>query len=778
MEGEKRVPQRIPRTIRALIAVCTAVVFGCISVMPSSADAVRNSEWWLSTMHISTAYLVSRGSGVTVAMLSDGVDTSHPDLAGAVTEAPAPAGAPKATGRFFGEQGTGIASLIAGRGHRRLSSGLTGEGILGAAPQAHILSIPVTLPADDPQLNNAAVARSIPKAIAAGIQYAVSHNATVIDLPIDPGQPSANGTRGSAAAAGGSPAEEAAVKSAISHGVVLVAPAGDDGSTTDAPNFPAAYPGVIAVGAFNKAFVKAPFSSHQRYVTVTAAGEGVTAAANNGSYQTMNSTSAASALVAGIVAQIRSRYPSLGVSAIRKALITSTQFGRRNGLQNGSGYGTVDAAKAMAAAAAMATPVSLRAGAHAQPLVRPSAVAASSTGNGMARGLIKDGAISAGLLVVLLLLISFYVLTGRRRGRRQRPPGTTEWASRPGQSRYPQARPDPDDPYGYLSTPPGASGNTTALSAGAHDRSPFSAAGGPVQPSFGQPRVSGEGSATNAVSRRPPVSGAPPWEPASLPDADMPWEGASSLAPEDGQSAEPPLAGIPADPMASSPEPRPGWSAWGGDSTWGADTALPAGDMAGGNLPARRIGPAAANLQPNGPAGVNQGRPARPSKLAPWDAARTGEQDSPGGWGAAAERARPADRPRPADPRLADPPRLLDRPPADWRSSGTWPSPTGTNPGTAAPASPSGEQPPPRVTASGLPVRQPRSVPTGPPSPSGSLWEPAASRARDSRPGSHARPDQRADRAPGAAAEHDSAGRPIYVWDPSAGTDAYNVPPE
>src|SRR5262249_7130903 len=151
--------------------------------------------------------------------------------------------------------------LIAGRGHGSHGN----SGIVGAAPQARILSVPVTLPADDPALSQSAVAAAIPDAIAAGIRYAVRNGATVIDMPIDPGQPGSPGT-GAAAAVGGSAAEKSAISYALARDVVLVAPAGDNATGSDAPNYPAAYHGVIAVGAFNSAFVKPPWSSHQSYV--------------------------------------------------------------------------------------------------------------------------------------------------------------------------------------------------------------------------------------------------------------------------------------------------------------------------------------------------------------------------------------------------------------------------------------------------------------------------------------------------------------------------------
>ncbi len=417
----------------ALIATGTAAIAIGLSVVPASADQVRHREWWLSSLGVTDAWAASQGSGVTVAVLSDGVDARHADLIGAVTTGPAPAGAPIASGQYFGEQGTPIASLIAGRGHG--SGGAS--GVLGVAPQARILSVPVTLPPDDPQLSQSSVAAAIPGAIAAGIRYAVAHGATVIDLPIDAGQPGSTGTVGATAAAGGSAAEQAAVRYALARDVVLVAPAGDDELAGDAPNYPAAYHGVIAVGAFDSAFNKAAFSSHQSYVTITAAGAGVLAAASTGGYVTMNSTSAASAVVSGVVALIRSRNPGLSAAGVRTALITGTTYRRAGGLAVGSGYGAVNADKAMTVAATLSAPPSGRASAGAQPVQAPAPVSAAPA-QAIGAQVVRAGELSGGLLVVLLLLIAIYAATGRRRSR-PKPAVATEWTQRPGQSRYPHA---------------------------------------------------------------------------------------------------------------------------------------------------------------------------------------------------------------------------------------------------------------------------------------------------------------------------------------------------
>ena len=148
-----------------------------------------------------------------------------------------------AGGPFWGVNGTAVAGIIAGHGHGTGHA----DGILGIAPAAKILSIRVTLEYNDPLNSDQAVARKLPGAIAAGITYAVDHGARIIELPMDPGTGGLTG-QGNPAAAGGSQAEQAAVANALSKDVILVAPAGDDGEGADLVDYPAAYPGVIAVG--------------------------------------------------------------------------------------------------------------------------------------------------------------------------------------------------------------------------------------------------------------------------------------------------------------------------------------------------------------------------------------------------------------------------------------------------------------------------------------------------------------------------------------------------
>ena len=127
---------------------------------------------------------LSQGAGVTVAEVDSGVQASLPDLRGVVlpginlTSADLTGTARHGdTDIQVGEDGhgTAMAVMIAGQG---IGAG-TGTGTVGIAPRARIL--PVTVGGSGP--------RSVATA-AAGIRYAVTHGARVVDMPFGIGQAS------------------------------------------------------------------------------------------------------------------------------------------------------------------------------------------------------------------------------------------------------------------------------------------------------------------------------------------------------------------------------------------------------------------------------------------------------------------------------------------------------------------------------------------------------------------------------------------------------------
>ena len=372
-------------------------------------------------MHVTSAWSSSRGSGVSVALLSTGVLTSHPDLTDSVTTGPDYTGSGETSAsNTWGIEGTSAASIIAGHGDNIGDA----AGIIGVAPAAKILSVRVAFDAADGLNESATAVGRLPDAIAQGIRYAVAQGAKVIDLPLDPSTLASDGaaTGGLSAAAGGSAAERSAVSYAVSKGVVLVAPAGDNGDDGNTSTFPASYPDVIAAGAVDQHGALAIFSTREPYVALTAPGSGVTAASRPSGYRNMSTTDAASAMVAGIAALIRSRYPGLTSSQVRQALITGSARSAAAGNQAGAGAGTVDALKAMQAAAAIASPPppTARPSAPATPkpaVVAPLTARPKPSTVGMAKSALRYAACAAGGLIVLLLgLLLGFRLWRRRSG--------------------------------------------------------------------------------------------------------------------------------------------------------------------------------------------------------------------------------------------------------------------------------------------------------------------------------------------------------------------------
>ena len=67
------------------MAVGLSLAFIAASSSPALADRARRNEWWLRTLHITNAWQITRGCGVTIAVLDTGVDQKQADLTGSVT---------------------------------------------------------------------------------------------------------------------------------------------------------------------------------------------------------------------------------------------------------------------------------------------------------------------------------------------------------------------------------------------------------------------------------------------------------------------------------------------------------------------------------------------------------------------------------------------------------------------------------------------------------------------------------------------------------------------
>ncbi|GJF30142.1 hypothetical protein KNE206_28420 [Kitasatospora sp. NE20-6] len=282
-----------------MAGLAVAALLWGVSAAPAGADTIRDGQWPLLNYHVTTdVWPISQGEGVTVAVIDTGV-ADHQDLAGQVLPGADFSGD---GGNYKADtvgHGTGMASLIAGRGHG------TQAGISGLAPKAKILPIRIgTFDVDAGTAGTGDVAKSI--------RYAVDHGATVINMSI-----------------GGSNALEREVRDAVTYAVqkdvVLVAASGNVGDRGMPVDYPAAFPGVVAVTAVDRSGNAWSKSNVGPEVTLAAPGVDIyrATAKSSSSYGKSSGTSDATAYVSAIAALVRSKYPSLSAGQVINRMIKS-----------------------------------------------------------------------------------------------------------------------------------------------------------------------------------------------------------------------------------------------------------------------------------------------------------------------------------------------------------------------------------------------------------------------------------------------------------------------
>ncbi|WP_203769579.1 S8 family serine peptidase, partial [Actinoplanes nipponensis] len=365
---------RLGRSARGLPAALAALAVVLGSAVPAQADRARDKQWFWKPLGVEQAQRISQGAGVVVAVLDSGVDARHQDLRGAVGAGRQvvqnkPAGNLDTVGH-----GTGMAGIIAGRGHG------DGAGVLGIAPRAEIM--PIT-PANDAYF------------VGQGIRWAAGHGAKVIVLAfaIDDGENL-----------------RAAVSEAAAADVVLVGTSGNSGDKGNEPEYPGAYPQVLTVGAVDRRNKVAAFSTHGPQVDLVAPGVDIPAPAPGNEYVTGTGTSAAAAIVAGAAALIRARHPELRAADVVQRL-TGTAIDRGDrGRDDYYGFGQLD----LLAALNDRTTVQPSTPQVTAPAPAPVAVPADDDGGGVPPLVF----VAAGVVLLLGAAVGAVLVARSRRGAR------------------------------------------------------------------------------------------------------------------------------------------------------------------------------------------------------------------------------------------------------------------------------------------------------------------------------------------------------------------------
>lgn len=258
------------------------------------ATTAITTQWATEKMQLERAHRISRGAGVTVAVLDTGVDAAHPLLASRlaggfdfvdVDSDPSEQG----PGGAFGH-GTHVAGLIA-----------------TVAPDAKIMPLRVLDP--DGVGNVWVLAEALRFALNPDGDPTTADGAGVINLSIS----TMHRTRllrelveTAQAAAGGAP--------------VVAAAAGNSASSS--PIYPAGenVDGLLAVGASTAADELAAFSSRGSWVHVTAPGVQIASSVPGDAFAAWSGTSMATALVSGEAALVRAADPGLGARSVARRI--------------------------------------------------------------------------------------------------------------------------------------------------------------------------------------------------------------------------------------------------------------------------------------------------------------------------------------------------------------------------------------------------------------------------------------------------------------------------
>ena len=333
---------------------------GTVAAVPVS-DPLNIQQYSLDRMRVRDAWALGTGGSSIVAVLDTGIQFDHPDLQGIVAYNAGEMGSGKESN---GRDDDGNGKIDDWRGWNFVADtndptednvhGTWVSGIIGATHDNGIGVAGISwrnkvLPVKIMDANGSGDTADL----AAGIDYAVKRGAKVINMSI-----------------AGFPFTQLvqdAIDRAWASGAVLVAAAGNYRSSS--PTFPADFAHVVGVTATQADDELTNWSNYGSWVELAAPGAAVTTTNCNrcngwGDYTAISGTSFAAPNVAGVMALVRGRYPTLSPQAVVDRLeATADDLGYR-GRDDRYGFGRVNALRALGGSA---TPVTQSQGDALEP---------------------------------------------------------------------------------------------------------------------------------------------------------------------------------------------------------------------------------------------------------------------------------------------------------------------------------------------------------------------------------------------------------------------------
>ncbi|MGB9752443.1 MAG: peptidase S8 [Roseiflexus castenholzii] len=285
--------------------------------VPNDEDIDR--QWSLAVIQAFDAWNITTGSDMIIAILDTGVSPSHPDLRGRVLP-----GFDFVNNDDDPRDDDGHGTFTAGVA---AAEGDNGIGAAGVCWRCRILPVKV--------LNRRG--RGNDAAIAAGIRFAVDRGARIISMSF------------------GGPDDSRVLREAVAYAlerdVLLVAASGNGQAAGNLPNYPAAYPGVLAVSATGPDDAVTNFSTTGDFVALAAPGAGVWSTTwrrpSGDTYGFADGTSAACPHVAGAVALVWTVHPELTARQVNEVLMLGADDRGAPGKDPAYGHGRLNLFRAL-----------------------------------------------------------------------------------------------------------------------------------------------------------------------------------------------------------------------------------------------------------------------------------------------------------------------------------------------------------------------------------------------------------------------------------------------
>lgn len=301
------------------------------------SDPLADQQWALNTVDACDAWTITKGKGVSVAVLDQGIDSNHKEFAENYSSLSYDLTTKSSPTQVYGQHGTHVAGII-GANHN-------GKQIAGLAPEVSLVSLshPLTVGTER-------VAQ-----FASGFGYATTHGIDVI-----------NNSWGDQ---GGrlyqqlhSSLLEESIQNALTNGrngkgmVVVFASGNHAGQRTDYPGY--MFPDALIVGSISSNLKRSYFSTYDDKLDVMAPGGDILSTLPGNSTGIMSGTSMAAPYATALAALVLSVNPSLTNSDVCRIIEQTAQkgggytyssvSGRPNGTYNNEmGYGIINAPKAI-----------------------------------------------------------------------------------------------------------------------------------------------------------------------------------------------------------------------------------------------------------------------------------------------------------------------------------------------------------------------------------------------------------------------------------------------